>query len=253
MDIFRNNNTVFSGLDNGYCAHKQMRISVANDAVIRVCGLRRLRGGFFDVYYAAIPVFSEFSLDDDFLNDASAAPVLFNPLSIRPDPSLEFEVLEKASGRARTAFEKLNQIGTVEDVVTFYKRETELLLDRDISAATRYYLNDAIVYLGRFDELESLLERCVTVAVKNVFQNHGITYPANGDWRRYLPPNTTTAQSEFEEELCSENEGNWQDLRILLAKKEYTVLNEKLLKNYNANKKLLSKLGISLQQRYLHL
>lgn len=247
MDIFKNNKTVFIDFDENYIAYKQMRIRVVNDSVIRVCGLRHLRGGFFEVYYAAIPVFSEFDLDNGFLNDATAAPIIYDPLPIRPDSRAESEVLEKAARRARTAFEILEQIGTIEDVAAYYKRETESLLDRGISAATRYYLNDAMVYLGRFDELESLLERCVTVAVKNVFQDYGITFPADGDWRRYLPPDSRTAQSEFEEELCSVNEGNWQDLRILLAKKEYTSLNEKLLKNYSANNKLLLKLGIALQ------
>ena len=63
---------------------------------------------------------------------------------------------------------------------------------------------------------------------------------------KYLPPDARAARNAFEEELCAENEGNWAELRILLAKKEYAALNEKLLKNCEANKKRLRKPGIAL-------
>lgn len=253
MNILRNSELVLGAFDSKYRAYKAMRIEVVEGSIIRICGLRRFHGGFFDVYYVAVPVFSGISLDDHFLDDASAAPVSFGPMPVSPSSDSENAVISAASEKARIAFDKLNGIGSLEDLVSFYKNEVESLLDKGISTSTRCNLNDAMIYLGRYDELESLLERCLTVAVKTEFNTYGVPFPDDGNWRKYLPTNMEAARNEFEEELFSVNEAYWADLREQLSRKDCKALNDRLLDNYYANRKQLKKTGITLSDQSLRI
>ena len=257
MNVYKNPDILFKRFGGDYHAYKKSRIKLVDDSVILICGLKNYRSAAFEVNYSCIPIFSRFSLASSYLNDpcafSAARESNIKPLAlllIDPKPEDEAETLEIASAHADFAYERLERIKTLDDCLEEYERSYDSLLQEGILCSPSHFILHILIFRREFEKCSALLEKTLLDLIRSIFDSHGVGFPEDGNWRKYLPESGEEAKSKFQRELCwAEEHTCWKDTRTALEEHRYYELCSKLMQNYQTNKKLLKKAGILLGEK----
>ena len=255
MNIFENTDPVLYMFNDGYKAIGNMRCRLIDNSVIAVCGLRRYRYGFFDVYYSCFPVFSAFETRSSFLNDATAYCVSTEtdigrniPLATNPNKDSEKEVISIASAHAEYAYQKLNSVKRMDDCYDLHASWLENLHEKGIIAFPRYQQLDILINYCKYEKCLAVLENSLQIGVVNTYRRHGISLPKNRDWKELIPSRETDCNSSIDFELYYLNANCYKSIRLAIEHSEFQDLHEKLESQKTKNIKLLKRSGIFADQ-----
>ena len=253
MNIIKESDAVLGVFGDDYAKCNAMRIKLVDDSVILVCGLRTSFNTFFDVYYAAIPVFSYFDTRRTFLNNAIAFDARFELgcktpqfFLINPGPDETDAIVNAVSACAKWAFDQLEGIASLDDCLAFYEEKRKKGFP--LNLAMREHI-DMLLFRREFDGLKALLENDLFIGIKRIFGEHNVEFPKDGNWQRFLPPDEHTENKFAHELFWARNKSYWSKIRLPLAQGEYYKLCEELALDYQKNKKRLKKLGMPVGEK----
>lgn len=256
MNLFKDPSIVFKPFEQEYILYKSSCYKLVDDSVIRICGFRNFRNYLFDVNYTCVPVFSQLYLNSSFLNEATAFSAQhesgINPtamLWIAPNSENEKEIIETASAQASYAYKRLETVNTLDDCLRLYAQMFDQLLRDGICSSPRRYHLDILIFQRKFDECKALLEKALLNNVHWSFNYCKTDFPADGNWRSYLPESYETATSQLQRNLSRTENSCWKNVRTQLEEHRYYELCSELMQTYRINKKLLKKVGIQLGEK----
>lgn len=253
MNLLRDSKAVFECFGEDYVRYRRSLYELVEDSVLLVCGLRSNHDGCFDVYYTCVPVFSYFSFDQEYLNDASGFSAkrdsgieVYNILPIRPGPGEEQDVIKTASAHAEYAFNRLETIKTLEDCLGFFEWRYAVISRGIIFASPKRFHIDILLFRGEFEKCRQMLEKSIEKGARRAYCYNGVKFPEDGNWRKSLPRSEAEATSPFLKELYYTEQSGWKNIRAALAEGRYRELCSELMQNYQNNKQLLQRIGIHL-------
>lgn len=256
MNILRESNQILNVFDKDYIKRGSFRYKLIDDSVLLVAGIVKKRGKLFDVFYTFVPLFSHFDLSHDYINNASAFMLNYETELTKgihtwcqPANADKAIVIELAVAYAKEAYEKLQNLKTMDDCLMLCKDEIRRKTTNDFFFPPRFQHLDILIFRHEFDECAALLNEMLGSSVRNVFRLYKVAFPEDGNWVEYLPKPETENLTNFQRLLVMAANSSWKEIREKIEQKDYRSLCGKLYENYLKNRASMKTIGINLSSK----